>query len=48
MVNSILHFVRGKNCRAAAIPGAVHARTHRVKLSPKHKWVGKPIKGTSL
>ena len=44
MVNSILHFVRGKNVQAAAILARLPGELIEMKLSAKHKWVGKPIK----
>ena len=44
MVNSILHFVRGKNVQAAAILARLPGELIEMKLSPKHKWVGKSIK----
>ena len=44
MVNSILHFVRGKNVQAAAILARLPGELIEMKLSVKHKWVGKPIK----
>ncbi len=44
MVNSILHFVRGKNVQAAAILARLPGELIELKLSAKHKWVGKAIK----
>lgn len=48
MVNSILHFVRGKNVQAAAILARLPGELIEMKLSPKHKWVGKPIKDLKI
>ena len=48
MVNSILHFVRGKNVQAAAILARLPGELIELKLSPKHKWVGKPIKDLKI
>ena len=48
MVNSILHFVRGKNVQAAAILARLPGELIELKLSPKHKWVGKPIKDLTI
>ncbi len=44
MINSILHFVRGTSVQAAAILARLPGELIEMKLSPKHKWVGKPIK----
>lgn len=44
MVNSILHFVRGKNVQAAAILARLPGELIEMKLSAKHKWAGKAIK----
>ena len=48
MINSILHFVRGKNVQAAAILARLPGELIEVKLFAKHKWVGKPIKELSI
>ena len=48
MVNSILHFVRGKNVQAAAILARLPGELIEMKLSPKHKWVGKSIKDLKI
>lgn len=44
MVNSILHFVRGKNVQAAAILARLPGELIEMKLSARHKWAGKAIK----
>jgi trk system potassium uptake protein TrkA len=44
MINSILHFVRGKDVQAAAILAQLPGELIEVKLSAKHKWAGKAIK----
>ncbi|MGD9782760.1 MAG: Trk system potassium transporter TrkA [Kiritimatiellia bacterium] len=48
MINSILHFVRGKNVQAAAILARLPGELIEMKLSPRHKWVGKPIKDLKI
>ena len=48
MVNSILHFVRGKNVQAAAILARLPGELIEMKLSPKHKWAGKAIKDLKI
>ena len=44
MINSILHFVRGKNVQAAAILARLPGELLEMRLSAKHKWAGKAIK----
>ena len=44
MVNSILHFVRGKNVQAAAILARLPGELIELKLAARHKWVGRAIK----
>ncbi len=48
MVNSILHFVRGKNVQAAAILARLPGELIEIKLQPKHQWVGKAIKDLKI
>jgi trk system potassium uptake protein len=48
MINSILHFVRGKNVQAAAILARLPGELIEMKLSAKHKWVGKAIKDLKI
>jgi len=48
MVNSILHFVRGKNVQAAAILARLPGELVELKLAAKHKWAGKTIKDLRL
>jgi trk system potassium uptake protein TrkA len=48
MVNSILHFVRGKNVQAAAILARLPGELIEMKLSPKHKWAGKAIQDLKI
>lgn len=44
MINAILHFVRGKNVKAAALLHKLPGELLDVVLSPKARWTGKPIK----
>jgi len=44
MINSILHFVRGKEVQAAAILARLPGELIELKLSAKHRWTGKAIK----
>ncbi len=44
MINSILHFVRGKNVQAAAILGRLPGELIELKLSETHKWAGHAIR----
>lgn len=44
MINSILHFVRGKNVQAAAILARLPGELIELRITPKHKWAGKAIK----
>ena len=48
MVNSILHFVRGKNVQAAAILARLPGELIEIMLSAKHKWTGKAIKDLKI
>ena len=48
MINSILHFVRGKNVQAAAILARLPGELIELKLSPGHKWAGRAIKDLSV
>ncbi|HPC19019.1 MAG: Trk system potassium transporter TrkA [Kiritimatiellae bacterium] len=48
MVNSILHFVRGKNVQAAAILARLPGELIELRLSAKHKWAGKAIKDLKI
>ena len=48
MINSILHFVRGKNVQAAAILARLPGELVEIMLSAKHKWTGKPIKDLKM
>jgi trk system potassium uptake protein TrkA len=48
MINSILHFVRGKNVEAAAILARLPGELTELKLSATHQWVGKAIKNLKL
>lgn len=43
MINSILHFVRGKDVQAAAMMSRLPGELIEFKLSPKHKWAGQLI-----
>jgi trk system potassium uptake protein TrkA len=48
MINSILHFVRGSSVQAAAILARLPGELIEIKLSAKHKWIGKPIKDLKI
>ena len=48
MINSILHFGRGKNVQAAAILARLPGELVEIMLSAKHKWTGKPIKDLKM
>ncbi len=48
MINSILHFVRGKDVQAAAILARLPGELIELKLSAKHKWAGKAIKDLKI
>ncbi len=48
MVNSILHFVRGKNVQAAAILARLPGELIEMRLSAKHKWADKAIKDLKI
>ena len=48
MINSILHFVRGANVQSAAILARLPGELIELKLSAKHKWIGKPIKDLKI
>lgn len=48
MINAILHFVRGKNVKAAAILHRLPGELLEVVLPPDAKWTGKAIKNIKL
>ncbi len=48
MINSILHFVRGKDVQAAAILARLPGELIELKLSAKHRWAGKAIKNLKI
>ena len=48
MINSILHFVRGKNVQAAAILARLPGELIEMKLFATHKWVGHAIKDLKI
>jgi len=48
MINSILHFVRGKNVKAAAILHRLPGELLEVVLTQKTPWTGKAIKNLKL
>lgn len=48
MINSILHFVRGKNVQAAAILARLPGELIEFKLPAGHRWAGKAIKDLEL
>jgi len=48
MINSILHFVRGKDVQAAAILARLPGELIELKLSAKHRWTGKAIKNLKI
>jgi trk system potassium uptake protein TrkA len=43
MINAILHFVRGRNVRSAALLHKVPGELLHVAVADRHKWVGRPI-----
>jgi trk system potassium uptake protein len=48
MINSILHFVRGKNVQAAAILARLPGELIEMKLSAGHRWSGQAIRELEL
>jgi len=48
MINAILHFVRGKHVKAAALFHKLPGELLEVVISPRSKWAGKAIKDISL
>ncbi len=48
MINSILHFVRGKEVQAAAILARLPGELIELKISAKHRWTGKAIKDLKI
>lgn len=48
MINAILHFVRGKHVKAAALFHKLPGELLDVVLAPRGKWVGKAVKDLSL
>ena len=48
MINSILHFVRGKDVQAAAMLARLPGELLELKLPAKHKWAGKAIKDLKI
>jgi trk system potassium uptake protein TrkA len=44
MINAILHFVRGKNVKAAALLHKLPGELLDVALAPGHRWVDKPVR----
>ncbi len=44
MINAILHFVRGKNVKAAALLHRLPGELLEVVIPPNHRWAGKTIK----
>ena len=48
MINTILHFVRGKDVQAAAMLARLPGELIELKLSAKHKWAGKAIKDLKI
>ncbi|MBW7907832.1 MAG: Trk system potassium transporter TrkA [Kiritimatiellae bacterium] len=48
MVNAILHFVRGKNVKAAALLHKLPGELLDVALAPNHRWTDKPIRSLRI
>lgn len=48
MINSILHFVRGKNVRAAAMLHRLPGEMLEVLLSASHPWAGRSIRNLKI
>ncbi len=48
LINSILHFIRGKNVRAAILLQSLPGELLEVSLTDENKWVGKYIKEFNL
>lgn len=48
MINSILHFVRGKDVHAAAILARLPGEILDLKLSEKHRWTDRAIKNLKI
>jgi trk/ktr system potassium uptake protein len=48
MINSILHFVRGKEVQSAAILARLPGELIELKLSAKHRWTNKAIKDLKI
>ncbi len=48
MINSILHFVRGKNVQAAAVLSRLPGELIELRLTAQHEWSGKAIKDLKL
>lgn len=44
MINAILHFVRGKNVKAAALLHKLPGELLDVMIAPDHRWANKPIR----
>lgn len=48
MINAILHFVRGKNVKAAALLHKLPGELLDVALAPGHRWVDKPVRSLRI
>lgn len=48
MINAILHYIRGKNVKAAAMLHRLPGELLEVMLTPKAKWAGKAIRDLKL
>ncbi|HMP77615.1 MAG TPA: Trk system potassium transporter TrkA [Kiritimatiellia bacterium] len=48
MINAILHFVRGKNVRAAALLHKLPGELLEVVLAEGHRWADKPVRGLRI
>lgn len=48
MINAILHFVRGKNVKAAALLHKLPGELLDVALATGHRWVDKPIRNLRI
>ncbi len=48
MINSILHFVRGKNVQAAAVLARLPGELIELRLTAQHEWAGRAIKDLKI
>lgn len=48
MINSILHFVRGKNVQAAAILARLPGELIELRITGRHRWAGRAIRDLAM